>query len=159
MDPADPTATELPRAGVVSKLRRLEQHSAVRFVLQAAVGFPLNIALTVLFHEVVGLHEELAFFASLAIVFVINFMIMRHYVYRAQDGHRGGQMVRFACTSASFRAIEYLAFLVVHTALNAPYLPAMIGILITSFVAKYFVFKRLVFRKSGSTTEAEAATG
>ncbi len=138
----------------VQHARRLEKLPAVRFGLQAAVGFPLNIGLTIGLHELAGLAEEIAFCVSLAVVFVINFLVMRHYVYRAGDGHGGRQLAGFAATSLSFRAAEYAAFLLIHTRLGVAYVPAMVGILVVSFCAKYFVFGKLVFGSRKRQTSA-----
>jgi putative flippase GtrA len=132
-----------------SLLHRFVRSSAVRFALLGGSSFALNFGITVGLHQVAGVREEIAFAVALATVFTMNFLGMRHFVYPGEHRSAGRQLVLFAISSASFRALEYLAFLVLHTWLRLPYTLVLVVVLGASFVAKYGFYKVWVFARIG----------
>jgi putative flippase GtrA len=118
----------------------------VRFGALGAVGFGLNIAITVSLHEWLGAPEELAFAVALATVFVFSFLTGRYLIFSgASHGDPRKQLVKFAISSAGFRFAEYLGFLILHTVLGLPYLIAIVAVLGFSFLTKFFTYSTVVF--------------
>jgi putative flippase GtrA len=117
----------------------------LRFVGMGSVGFCLNLAITAFVHEVLGVTEELAFAVALITVFTFHFFSGRYVIYGATGGDPRQQLVRYALASGAFRGAEYLGFLVLHTAAGVPYPLAIVGVLGTSFIAKFFFYGRVVF--------------
>ena len=116
-----------------------------RFVAVSAVGFPLNLAVTVFVHEVLGASEELAFAAALVVVFAFNFAACRYIIYRATGGDPRRQLLKYALFSAVFRFAEYMAFLLVHSVFDTHYLIAAVLVLGTSFFLKFRFYGNVVF--------------
>jgi putative flippase GtrA len=121
--------------------------SALRFVIQSALSFALNLGLTVALTEGLGIREEVAFAVALLTVFGFNFVAGRYFVYRARTGDVGRQLALFAVASCSFRGLEYICFLVLHTWLGVIYTAAIIATLCVSVVVKYFTLKLVVFTR------------
>lgn len=119
--------------------------SALRYCLVGAANAVGGLTLTALLHEVAHAPEELAYAVALATLFVINFFVARHYVYEAADGGAKGQFTRFLASSASFRLLEYLGFLILHSWLGVHYLIAAPVVQVTSFVAKFLFYRAFVF--------------
>ncbi len=119
--------------------------SLLRYCLVGAGNFGLSLGLTAFLHEILGAPEELAFGVTLVTLFVINFFVSRHYVYQASDGSARRQFGRFLVSAASFRALEYGAFLLVHTVLGVYYLAAVVAVQVTSFFGKFLFYRAFVF--------------
>ncbi len=114
--------------------------------VMSGVSFGLNLGITAVGHEWLGLSEELAFFLSIATLMVINFLAYRYLIFEDSEGSVAEQAIRFLATAIGFRSAEYLTFLAVHTWLGVHYLLAVTGVLGFSFVAKFLFFGRFVFR-------------
>ena len=123
--------------------RRLS--SFTRFGLLGAFSFTLNLALTVVLHEVLGAPEEAAFAIGLLTVFTVNFLACRYLVFDAARGDPKRQLAGFVAGSVVFRLAEYLAFLLLHTAFGVHYAVAIVAILVTSVVAKFVYYRHAVF--------------
>jgi putative flippase GtrA len=108
-----------------------------RFAAMGAVGFGLNIAVTVSLHEWLGAPEELAFAVALT---------SRYLIFAgASHGDPRRQLLKFALSNAGFRVAEYVGFLVLHTLLRLPYLLAIVAVLGFSFLTKFFTYSTVVF--------------
>ena len=107
----------------------------------------LSLSLPVLLKAGLGLNPNLAVGLSLIIVFLINFAVIRAYVFRSVAA-AGPQLRRFALTSALMRGAEYLAFLVVHDVLGVHYWVALFAVLTVSSTCKYIVQRKFVFGAS-----------
>jgi putative flippase GtrA len=127
-----------------------------RFALLSAQSFGVNLGLTALLHDALGVPAERAFAVALAVVFALNFVGLRYFVHPGQARGAGRQLALFLASSAGFRGLEYAAFLIVHSALRVPYGAAIAAILATSLVAKHFFYKSWVF--SPRTARPELAT-
>lgn len=116
-----------------------------RYCGSSFVSLWANIILTWGFHELGSVRPEAAFALAIVIVFFLNFLLSRYFVYRASSGPAGWQLRRFALSVIAFRVSEYGAFLLLHLWLGVPYLIAVGLVLITSFLIKFFFFSRCVF--------------
>lgn len=137
-------------------IRRVFNARLLRFGVQTVVSFGLNVGITVGLHELMGVRESVAFAVALAVVFVVNFLSLRYFVYRAADGHGGKQLTMFAVSTLVFRGGEWVAFYVIHDVFAAPPYPTLIGVLFASFVVKYFYYG-FVFRSRAATAGVAAA--
>lgn len=116
-----------------------------RFGFVGALSYGLGIALAAMFHEVFDVPEKGAVGASLAIVLVTNFFLARTFIFRSAGDVRH-ELARFAVTSATMRGIEYTLFVVLLNYAGIGYLIAMTVAMATSTVAKFFIYRTLVFR-------------
>lgn len=128
-----------------STFRRL-----LRFGALGAVGFGINIAVTVTLTEILGLPEELSFAIALAVVFTFSFVTSRYLIFpEAASGDPRKQLAKFAVSSAAFRGAEYIGFLLLHTVMGLAYLLAIVGVLGISFLTKFVTYSTVVFTSEG----------
>ena len=116
-----------------------------RYALHGAASFLGNLAITFIAHEILGWSSEVAFAVAQVTLFVINFWIARHFVFRATAKDAARQFRDYAGTSLTFRLGEYLLFVFLVRLLHVPYLTAAAGSLIASFGTKFVVYRRFVF--------------
>lgn len=104
----------------------------------------LNISITVVLHEILGVMVEVSFLVGISTVMIVNFFAARS-IFRAQGGDSRRQFVMFVISSLCFRGGQYLSFLALHTWLGIPYLLAIIVVLGAFFLFKFFFFRDVVF--------------
>ena len=122
----------------------------MRFGALGAVGFGLNLAITIALTEVLGAPEELAFAIALAVVFIFSFLTSRYLIFvGAATADPRKQLIKFAVSSAAFRGAEYVCFLLLHTVLGIGYLAAIVGVLGVSFLTKFVAYSNVVFISDG----------
>jgi putative flippase GtrA len=117
---------------------------AGRYVVASALSGVLSLSLPFLLHEVLAIAEEVAVAIALVVVFFVNFVALRSYVFRS-DGDRFRELTKLAVTSAAFRVAEYGAFLLVHTLAGVHYLVALAIVLSVSAFSKFCVQRAFVF--------------
>jgi len=120
------------------------QRKALRFLQQSALSFIVNFGITIILHEVLGQAPEVAFAVALVIVFSMNFFLLRFYVYQGKEQPMVRQFMGYSGSAISFRGIEYLSFLILHTWLEYDYRLVIISILVVSSLFK-FVWYRYLF--------------
>jgi len=125
-------------------VRKLDLRQLARYAGFGVFSACLTLGLPVLLRELAGLAAELAVAITYLIMLGVNFVAARRFIYRASGG-LGRQGLRYLAVNASFRAIEYLAFLVLHTGFGVYYLFALVAVVGCSFVSKYFLYGRFVF--------------
>lgn len=126
--------------------------SGIRFALQSALSFAMNFGLTVLLHEEVGMREEGAFALVLSLTTVMNFLLLRYFVYPGRHGAFFRQFGFFAASSLGFRCLEYALFLIFHTWLGFAYRLVIVGTLVTTFITKFFYYGAVVFSRRDRET-------
>jgi putative flippase GtrA len=119
--------------------------SLLRFGGTGGVSFAINVGLTAFLCEIVGVSKENAFAISLAVVFTINFIACRYFVFEGRTGNPQKQLLVYLLSSLFFRGAEYLGFLLVHSVLDLPYIPAIFTVLLISFLLKFSFYKMVVF--------------
>ncbi len=130
------------------KSRRQGRAKAIlRFGTSGALSFAVNLGGTAFLHELCGFGEEVAFAVALAVVFVMNFLVMRYYVFPGPQRSVTTQLAMFGASSVGFRGAEYLAFLILHTWLRTQYALAIVAILALSFVCKFVFYRGVVFAR------------
>jgi putative flippase GtrA len=125
--------------------------SLVRFGLGGVVSSAVAIGGTALLHEMAGMPERIAGAGGLAASLLVNFVVLRFFVFRGTQISVWRQLPMFLATSGVFRALEYAGFFVVNTYLHLQYLLALVVVLGTSFLLKFLVYEGLVFVKKAGT--------
>jgi hypothetical protein len=117
-----------------------------RHAVATAIVFAVNITLTTLLREVVGLPPSAAFGFSLTVVFFLAFALMRFYVYRGGAQSWTRQFALYAPSAAAFRLVEYVAFTALDSILDIDYRVLVTAVLAVSWVAKFYYYRVTVFR-------------
>jgi putative flippase GtrA len=123
-----------------------------RYALASAFSFAFVIGSTAALHELVGLSETLAPALALILAFVVNFTLLRTWVFAGQSAPVGRQMAETAVTSLLFRVLEYGLFLIGHLALGVDYLIATGASVCISALAKFFVYREIVFNRARASS-------
>lgn len=101
-------------------------------------------------HDRVGIAASTAYAVTLTVVFVLNFMVLRYWVYRgSRRGVRAGasQFGKTVAISVAFRGGEWLAFSLLYRFVTLDYRLMILGVLVVSFFFKYLAYRVLVFRE------------
>ena len=131
-----------------------------RYALASAFSFCLVLGLSAGFHEIAGASETLAVALALGLAFVVNFTLLRRWVFPGQTVGAGRQAAETALTSITFRVLEYGVFLGLHLGADLDYLIATAASLCLSATGKFLVYRGLVFNvdRANGRSEARAAT-
>jgi putative flippase GtrA len=132
------------------KFRPPRTEASVRYLVMSGISFTLNIGTTATLHEGFGVAPEIAFAIALVLVFTINFIGLRWWVFAGTDRSLGSQFLGFGVSSLCFRSLEYGGYWVLLRVLAVPYLVAAVATIGVSFVVKYVVYDSWLFsRRSG----------
>ena len=71
----------------------------VKFALVGGSGYVVNLVVFALLAEVAGLHHIPAAVGAFCVAVTNNFLLNRHWTFRARDGHAGFQAARFFAVS------------------------------------------------------------
>lgn len=124
--------------------------TSLRYLVFSGVSFCLNLGTTATLHEAFGVAPEVAFAIALVLVFIVNFIGLRWWIFAGTERPLGSQFVAFGLSSLVFRALEYAGYLVLLRALGLPYLIAAIATIGVSFVAKYIVYDTWLFSRTSA---------
>lgn len=149
MQPEVRQARRAPREG--ERLRRIGGET-LRYAAVAVFSFVWIMSTAALGAEVVGLPERLAVAVALASALVINFTLLRLFVFPGQSAGIGPQFAATAATSISFRLVEYGIFLALDGLAGLHYLPATALAVIISAGGKFVVYRNVVFRRPRPTS-------
>jgi len=118
-------------------------HQIARYGVSALTSAAVTVGLPVLLHEVLGIEQAKAAAISQTTALLVNFVMIRIFVFRSRRGARR-DFVHFAASAVAFRGLEYVFFLVLFEVGGLYYLLALILTLGTSSVLK-FVWYRFLF--------------
>jgi 2-polyprenyl-3-methyl-5-hydroxy-6-metoxy-1,4-benzoquinol methylase/putative flippase GtrA len=135
----DTQASDVSRRSLLTDL--------VRYGIGSAISLLTILAVSSLLHEVVGLDEALAVSVAFAASLVVNYAVLRVYVFPGQTAPVGRQFAQTVATSVAFRGIEYLMFLGLHLLLGIHYLIATTTVVFISAAAKFIVYRHVVFAR------------
>ena len=128
-----------------------------RFFQLSCVSFVTNFGLTLALHEWCQLSEEVSFATALAVVLVMNFLVMRWYIYEGKSGTLWQQFGLYLGSACVFRASEYGAFLIWHTWYGSDYRLVAVSIMTISAGIKFFYY-RVLFERRGHLSLAQPAS-
>lgn len=135
-----------PTGSESSPLRRLGGET-MRFAAVSAFSFCWILSVSALGAEVLALPERLAVAIALVSALVINFTLLRVFVFPGQSARIGPQFAATAATSFSFRLFEYGIFLLLDALAGLHYLVATACAVVISAVGKFVVYRNVVFRR------------
>ncbi len=126
--------------------------AAVRFAVLSGLSFGVNFFLTIFLHENLRIREEWAFALVLGLTTVMNFSLLRLFVYPGRHGRLFWQFGAFVASSLGFRILEWLLFVVCHQGLGFAYQPVIAATLLATFVIKFFYYGSVVFTRHSRGT-------
>jgi putative flippase GtrA len=118
---------------------------AFRFLQATVISAGCSLLLPIALHEGFGVPQRIAVAVGLLLVFALNFVTTRLYVFRSR-GAPGGEMFRFALVSLAFRGGEYLAFLLLNVLFGMQYVLALMLVLGVSWCSKFLTYRQFVYR-------------
>ena len=115
-----------------------------RYLLTGLAGLAAGLAITVLLREGAGLSARAAFAVALGVVFTFQFFANAFFVF---DSHADrGTFLRYAGSAVVFRLADFLLFAVLQ-GLAVPYPVAAALAILTTNLAKFLVYRDLVFKR------------
>jgi putative flippase GtrA len=125
-----------------------------RYAVASAFSFCFVIGVTAGLHELLGVAQTVAPAIALASALIVNFILLRRWVFPGQTTHWGRQLAETALTSLLFRAVEYGIFLALHLGLDLNYLLATGASVGISALAKFGVYREIVFNRARSRSSS-----
>lgn len=119
-----------------------------RYALTSVLSLGIVLGASASLHELVGLSETLAVALALAGALVVNFTLLRRFVFPGQSAAPMGQFLQTAAISVSFRALEYGVFLVLNLGAGVDYLLATTAAVCLSALGKFAVYRQVVFNRA-----------
>ena len=114
------------------------------FGLLGVIGFGINLFITVILHEILGIQVNTAYAAGLLAAIFLNFYLCRSVIFESNKGFLG-QFIVFIFSSFVFRSLEYVAFLFLKTTLKFPYVVLILVVHGITLILKFCYYKGLVF--------------
>lgn len=131
-----------------------------KYLFASAFSFVFVIAATAALHELGGMSETVAPAIAMVAALVVNFVVLRAWVFPGQTVHWGRQLAETLVTSVSFRVVEYAVFLGLHLGLGVNYLVATGASVMISALGKFGVYREVVFKRDrGARVPSEATAG
>jgi putative flippase GtrA len=115
----------------------------MRFAVSTGVSAAVTIGLPALLHELFGIEQRLAVGISQSSALLINFLMIRVFVFRSKRA-APRDLAYYVGSAAAFRGLEYLSFLALFQLAHLYYLTALVLTLGASTLVK-FVWYRFLF--------------
>ena len=96
----------------------------VKFALVGGSGYVVNLVVFALLAEVAGLHHIPAAVGAFCVAVTHNFLLNRHWTFRARDGHAGFQAARFFAVSLVGLGFNLVVLELLVSVAELPELPA-----------------------------------
>lgn len=128
-------------------LTRARLASLARFAMGGVLSSSVVLGVSALVREGGFAGERVAAGIGLATSLVVNFNVMRYFVFRGTQQPLLRQFAEFLASSGVFRGLEYVAFLLVNAVFHVHYLLALLLVLGTSFGLKFAVYDSWIFRR------------
>jgi len=116
----------------------------VRFGIASIFSASLSLSLPVLFHNAAGFSQERAVALAFVIVFIINFLTMRAYVFQSGRSLLG-EILKFALTSGVFRIFDYALFVLIFRLSGLHYILVLIITLTVTSIGKFILHRSYTF--------------
>lgn len=114
----------------------------LRFAVSSGASAAMSLGFPVLLHEALGVRQTAAVAVSQSTVLLVNFLMIRVFVFRSTRAGRRDLGVYLA-SAASFRGGEYLLFLLLFERAGLYYVAALVLTLATSTLIKFFWYRFL----------------
>ena len=96
----------------------------VKFALVGGSGYVVNLVVFALLAEVAGLHHIPAAVGAFCVAVTNNFLLNRHWTFRARNGHAGFQAARFFAVSLVGLGLNLAVLELLVSVAELPELPA-----------------------------------
>lgn len=146
MNQADSQAPPDAMVGDKSILERIWAKSLVRYCAVGGATFVANLGLLYAFHEWAKLSTSTAYACAVATIFVVNFYVARHLIFRSRASSPGRQALRYVLTSLVIRSLEWATFTALDARLDTWYMQLAATVQVGFFFAKFFFYRATVFR-------------
>lgn len=140
-------------------LTRQRLASLARFAIGGVVSSSVVLGVSALLREAGSVDERVAAAIGLATSLVVNFNVMRYFVFRGSAQPLLRQWFEFLASSGVFRGFEYVAFLFVNAFFGVHYLLALLLVLGASFLLKFIWYEGWVFRRRERPGDSKPPTG
>ena len=124
-------------------MRNRWAHQLARYGVSALTSAAVTVGLPVVLHEVGGIEQAKAAAISQTTALLVNFVMIRMFVFRSRRG-APRDFVHFAASAVAFRGGEYALFLLLFKVGGLYYLMALILTLGASTLIK-FIWYRFLF--------------
>ena len=114
-----------------------------RFAVSTCASALITLGIPLVLHEAIGVEQRAAVAISQSTAFLINFVMIRIFVFRSSRA-AARDFAYYLASAAAFRGLEYLLFLVLFEAGKLYYLTALVATLGASTMLK-FVWYRYIF--------------
>jgi putative flippase GtrA len=128
------------------RLKSFDARVLGRFLAGGLASTVVTLGTTAALHEIAAVPELVAAAVGLAASLLVNFVVLRFFVFRGTDLPLGRQALMFLGSSGLFRGLEYIGFFVLHL-LGVHYLVGLVLVLGSSFMVKFIVYQKLVFSR------------
>lgn len=140
-----------------------------RFSIYMTISFCSMQACVYIFHQLLGRFTDLSdemsanvgAWIAIALVSLMNFFWLMHFVYRTADGHRWWQFWKYLQSIVGFRLWEAVVFYLMCKLLGGHDLSDLDLLIATaimqaqSIVLKFFVYQKLIFKPKPSVEHDE----
>jgi len=118
----------------------------IRYGVSSGTSAAVSLGLPVLLHEAFGVEQKLAVAISQASVLLLNFLMIRLFVFRSKSKAKR-DLAYYVGSAIAFRGLEYLLFLALFELASLHYFLALLLTLAVSTVVK-FGWYRFLFHRS-----------
>jgi len=122
----------------------LSNNKFLKYLYVGVLSYLTVTIITVTLHEFFSVTESNSFSASLVVVFIINFFVLRSYVFKSESVASSFVAIKFFISSLFFRGFEYVLFVIILN-LGTHYMISLTVSMIVSVVSKYFIYKTIVY--------------
>ena len=120
----------------------------LRFGISTGLSATVSLGLPIVLHELLLVEQKVAVGISQTTVLLMNFVVLRLFVFRGTGSVRG-DLMRYFGSAAFFRGLEYLSFLALFELAGLFYLTALVITLVASTLIK-FVWYRFLFGRNAA---------
>ena len=117
-------------------LRRDTIGQLMRYGASSGVSAAVSLGLPVLLHEAFGVEQKVAVAISQVSVLLLNFVMIRFFVFRSKSGAKR-DLAYYVGSAVAFRGLEYLLFLGLYELAGLHYFAALLITLGASTVVKF----------------------
>lgn len=110
--------------------------------MSSGISAAFSFLLPTVLHEIFKVPIKGAVATGFAVAYVINFALLRAFVFRSTNALRQ-DAVRYLFVNGIFRILEYLFFIFLFDFVSMNYMLAVLLVLATSTVIKFFGYRRI----------------
>ena len=143
---------------VSSPIKRLYRNKFVRFGAAGVFTYFLNIGITFLLTEIVGLYYLYSYIIAWSIIIIINFILNLRFIFSVK-GYTARRFIKYVLFWAVFTVTNIYLVKLFTEVLGLYYLLSITTITGVLFVVKYFTYKNLVFHKEDASVFTKIKDG